>query len=556
LNLFFQPPSGTATGTKSGTLTIADNSLNASGGATQTVALQGIVIGTTPILVATKSHGGNNFALGQKNATYVVTVSTSPASAALIISNSQVTVTENLPTGLTLVSMAGNFWNCSSNVCQYQSIGISPGTTLPPITVTVNVATNAPSSVTNSVTVSGGGASTITATDPTTIMQVQTSVLNGATATGGAGVVVHVPLTLALTSGITMDTLNFGVVITPSSGAPALVAATSFVADSSLSVTTNIAAGSSASQTGVFVQSTAAAFTGSFHLGDVLVTVPGNATVGQSYTVTIQGTGGALAGVTIPLNSTNGSLAVEQYLVGDVYPYTADSAGSFGDGAINTLDLISVLRAVVNLTGFVPQTCSDRYDAMDAYPVDTVSTRGGDGLLNTLDLIETLRRAVNIDTSRPYRAARGIACYTASNSAAPARKSPSMTEGDLEMAPAGAAGDGWSRTAVYLRARVNLNLTGLSLSLGADQGSSAGLLRFVPAANQSPSLVDNAIAGKLGVAWLNATSVPAGQRLLLGYVEAPRGTRALTFYGVSANMAGDGHDVNLTFGSARPAVSR
>ena len=44
------------------------------------------------------------------------------------------------------------------------------------------------------------------------------------------------------------------------------------------------------------------------------------------------------------------------YLVGDAYPYTADTAGNFGDGFLNTLDLIAALRAVTNLEGFLPSS--------------------------------------------------------------------------------------------------------------------------------------------------------------------------------------------------------
>ncbi len=42
-----------------------------------------------------------------------------------------------------------------------------------------------------------------------------------------------------------------------------------------------------------------------------------------------------------------------------------------------------------------------------------------------------------------------------------------------------------------------------------------------------------------------------GQRILLGYVEAPLGTPALTFYGVSANAVSDGREVRLALTGAR-----
>ena len=71
------------------------------------------------------------------------------------------------------------------------------------------------------------------------------------------------------------------------------------------------------------------------------------------------------------------------------------------------LDLIFALRAVTNVPGFRPPSCSDRYDAMDSFPADTSTARGGDTQLTTLDLIATLRRVTNVDPSRPRRVSRG-----------------------------------------------------------------------------------------------------------------------------------------------------
>jgi uncharacterized repeat protein (TIGR01451 family) len=118
------------------------------------------------VLGITKTHSGN-FVQGQPFATYTVTVrngGNAPASGT-------VTVTENAPAGLTLQSMAGTGWTCPSpgNTCT-RSDALAPSASYPDITVTVSVAPNAPSSVTNQATVTGGGDGTLhTASDPTTI---------------------------------------------------------------------------------------------------------------------------------------------------------------------------------------------------------------------------------------------------------------------------------------------------------------------------------------------------------------------------------------------------
>ena len=66
-----------------------------------------------PSLGISKSHSGN-FAPGQTGALYTVTVSNAPSAAS---TSGTVTVTENLPSGLSLVSMSGSNWSCTGNVC-------------------------------------------------------------------------------------------------------------------------------------------------------------------------------------------------------------------------------------------------------------------------------------------------------------------------------------------------------------------------------------------------------------------------------------------------------
>jgi hypothetical protein len=118
-----------------------------------------------PVLGITKSHVGN-FDQGQQNAQYTVLVTNIGKGSTV----DPVTVTENVPSGETLVSLSGSGWTCASggNSCT-RSDSLAAGTSYGAITVTVNVAANASSPQVNSVTVSGGGASAATATDSTTV---------------------------------------------------------------------------------------------------------------------------------------------------------------------------------------------------------------------------------------------------------------------------------------------------------------------------------------------------------------------------------------------------
>ena len=118
-----------------------------------------------PSLTITSTHPAD-FTQGQSNATYTLTV-TNGASAGP--TGGTVTVADAIPSGLIPVSMSGSGWTtCTATSCS-RTDALATGASYPPITVTVNVAGNAPASVTNSATVSGGGSASASDPDPTTI---------------------------------------------------------------------------------------------------------------------------------------------------------------------------------------------------------------------------------------------------------------------------------------------------------------------------------------------------------------------------------------------------
>ena len=127
-----------------------------------------VVYGLIPSqLSISKSHSGD-FTQGQNGATYTVTVSNSANAGA---TSGMVTVTETVPEGLTLVSMAGTGWDCpKAGATCARSDSLAAGASYLPITVTMNVANNAGPMVTNDVTMSGGGSAAASASDSTTIM--------------------------------------------------------------------------------------------------------------------------------------------------------------------------------------------------------------------------------------------------------------------------------------------------------------------------------------------------------------------------------------------------
>jgi uncharacterized repeat protein (TIGR01451 family) len=141
---------------------------------------------TSPVLSISKTHSGS-FMQGQQNATYQVTVSNAANAG---VTSGTVTVTETVPSGLTLVSMGGNGWICpgtAANNCTHSDV-LAPGQSYPSITVTVNVASNATSPQVNAVALSGGGSAAANANNSTTILPLpSTPSVSGVSPGSGSG---------------------------------------------------------------------------------------------------------------------------------------------------------------------------------------------------------------------------------------------------------------------------------------------------------------------------------------------------------------------------------
>ncbi|HVM59821.1 MAG TPA: DNA/RNA non-specific endonuclease [Verrucomicrobiae bacterium] len=150
-----------------------------------------VTTGTGPDLAITKTHTGN-FIRGDSGDTYTIIV-TNVGNAA---SSNTVTVTDALPTGLTATAISGTGWTATlSTLTCTRSDALAAAASYPPITVTVDVSSSAPASVTNGATVSGGNdvnSANNAATDPTTInapgaAQLSVSPSSGLASSGYAG---------------------------------------------------------------------------------------------------------------------------------------------------------------------------------------------------------------------------------------------------------------------------------------------------------------------------------------------------------------------------------
>ena len=143
----------------------------------------------SPDLTISKTHGGA-FTRGQAGAIYTITVAnegTGPTSGT-------VTVTDALPAGLTASAIEGAQWTCTlAGLTCTRSDSLAAQGSYPAIMVTVNVATDAPGTVTNSATVSGGGDATPaddTASDVTTIGSAPSGLVAAYSFDAGSGTTV------------------------------------------------------------------------------------------------------------------------------------------------------------------------------------------------------------------------------------------------------------------------------------------------------------------------------------------------------------------------------
>jgi uncharacterized repeat protein (TIGR01451 family) len=120
-------------------------------------------------LTVTKTHTGN-FPQGSTGNTYTITVNNNGPTATI----GTVSVVDTLPTGLTATAITGTGWTCTIATLRCtRSDALAAGASYPSITLTVDVASNAPAFVINNVSVSGTGGDSNPAnnqaSDPTTI---------------------------------------------------------------------------------------------------------------------------------------------------------------------------------------------------------------------------------------------------------------------------------------------------------------------------------------------------------------------------------------------------
>jgi hypothetical protein len=487
-------------------------------------------VGTATVQVSTPPPGGGLSNSEVFTISAGCTYSLTPSATNVPATASTGSVAVNAPPGCAWSASSGNSFLSVTAGANGSGVG----------TVSFSVAANTGSGRTGTLTIAS---QQVSITQATAIE----GAITPTAASGAANGIVHIPVNVTLNGGVSVDGLSFTLQITPNSPAPSLGGSLGFSADGMLPTPGTVDTSGGAGTISVTWTGLSPAVSGTVYLGDVLVTMPSTVQAGQTYGAQISAASGSFQSNSVPISSgASATLTVVlDYLVGDPFPFTGDNVGQFGDNTINTLDLITTLRVATAVPGYVPPTGCDRFDAMDASPVDTATTRGGNGSIDTLDMIVILQRATNIDTTRPRRISRGLSCPTEPLPAvvAPSTarlENPLEAEASLELLPTADGG-----TDVYLQAFRDLHLAGLALSLGS--ANSAATLTWTSAAGVSPSLLDASLASIVAAAWLTNLDLAAHDRMLLGHVTSDVAA-PLVIHGGTANLRGSGDEVKLLIG--------
>jgi fimbrial isopeptide formation D2 family protein/uncharacterized repeat protein (TIGR01451 family) len=270
--------------------------------------LQGVLFGVkyhTIGLSLTKTHEGQFKAGG--TGTYTINIANTVTYPQINppTEPQPVRVVDTLPTGLTYASASGTGWSCSNAgqviTCDTTALqDLTTSKTFPPITIGVNVASNAPSSLTNNAEVS----------DPTTstlVFNVCEVTANGVcpnsatSTTGDPTVVVHSNLSTSTKGVVDLnggnaepgDVLEYTVTLTENAGTAA--SNVSVADDMPLHVGSLTVVSKPAGSTDTSTTTGGANGTGKLNIGSISVPASGSATI--VYRVTIAG--GTTAGTTI-----------------------------------------------------------------------------------------------------------------------------------------------------------------------------------------------------------------------------------------------------------------
>ncbi len=166
-----------------------------------------ILLGVLPPVLNVSSAHGNGFYLGQTGGVFTITASNGGPG----VTSGTVTVTDTLPSGFTATALNGTGWSCvlgTLTCTRSDTLGV--GASYPAITLTVNVAANAPPAGINQVNLSGGGSPAAYAADGVAIVSSPTAPALTSPANLATGVALRPSLSWTAATGAVSYDVYFG----------------------------------------------------------------------------------------------------------------------------------------------------------------------------------------------------------------------------------------------------------------------------------------------------------------------------------------------------------
>ena len=242
----------------------------------------------------------------------------------------------------------------------------------------------------------------------------------------GVGSTIVLPLTVELEPGESLSSLQFRLELTPQNGAPAIsdqlrslpITNNDFIkipvpatAEPITRIYLDAATNTRGIEFAYVGETTGLNLTGTQIAALFAVPIPATAdpAANHSYSVAVVQPSGTSDGKTLPTVLTPmpaATLTVENhsYIVGDTASATwYNAGGDFGNSNLNNNDVNNAFHATMGIR--TPYNFSDVFDAMDAYPFDSVSgapatgPAGGDGQVRFLDWQTILRRSLRRDVA-------------------------------------------------------------------------------------------------------------------------------------------------------------
>lgn len=246
----------------------------------------------------------------------------------------------------------------------------------------------------------------------------------------GIGSTVFVPIEIQLVSGVTINSFEFNLTVTPSTnggaGTPPPISALNIypittndyvtlpsVAQGNTNALINILGQFTTTNGGIGLSlfgnpTNGVQVQNVGYVGLLSFQIPYSAATNQVYNMTISqasgGTGSHGNIGSIALAAMNQTVTVKDlpYLAGDSVPATGYNAEEFGDGQLDVGDVDNAIFASVGLN--VPPLYSDAFNAMDVYPqTPGIFGENGDGLIGFADWNLILYRSLGLNTTNWLR---------------------------------------------------------------------------------------------------------------------------------------------------------